>query len=81
VFDVLEVGGVEVLQRPLAERRQVLEDLLGSVPATSLIVASMHTADFDAEARLRFEVLPAQGIEGLIVKAADEPYLPGGDAG
>jgi ATP-dependent DNA ligase len=76
LFDVLEVGGIDVRCRPLAERRKVLEDLLAPVGPTSLIVASLHTADVE-EARLWLQVLPAQGIEGLVVKAAAEPYAAG----
>jgi ATP-dependent DNA ligase len=76
LFDVLEARGTDVRPRPLCERRELLEDLLGSVPATSLIVVSLHTADVQ-EARQWLEVLPAQGIEGLLVKAAAEPYAAG----
>lgn len=76
VFDVLEIRATDLRGRPLSERRRVLEDLLAAVPVTSLIVASLHTADVD-EARLWLEVLPAQGIEGVVVKAAGDPYLAG----
>ncbi|REF00660.1 hypothetical protein [Thermomonospora umbrina] len=76
VFDVLESRGVDLRDRPLRERRRVLEDLLGAAAPTALVVASPHTDD-PAEARVWFDALLALGIEGLVVKGADDPYRPG----
>jgi ATP-dependent DNA ligase len=76
VFDVMIVGGEDVARRPFAQRRRVLEELFASVPAASPLVATMHTDDAD-EARIWVEALSTQGIEGLIIKAAADPYLPG----
>lgn len=76
LFDVLETAGEDLRHRPLAERRRALERLMGSVPPTSPLVVSPQTDDVE-EARIWLDVLPAQGIEGLIVKAAGEPYRSG----
>ncbi|GAA2069657.1 ATP-dependent DNA ligase [Actinomadura alba] len=76
VFDVMIVGGEDLVRRPFAQRRQVLEDLFTSVPPASPLVATMHTDNAD-EARIWVEALSTQGIEGLIIKAAGDPYLPG----
>lgn len=76
VFDVLETGGTDYRPRPLSERREVLERLLAGVPDTSRIVLCPQMRDV-GEARVWFEVLPAQGIEGLVVKAASGRYQEG----
>lgn len=76
VFDVLEAGGVDYRPRPLSERREVLERLLAGVPDTSRIVLCPQMRDV-GEARVWFEILPAQGIEGLVVKAASGRYQEG----
>lgn len=76
VFDVLETAGRDLRPAPLSERRAELEHLLGSVPATSRVVLCPQLRDV-GEARLWFEILVAQGVEGLVVKAADGPYREG----
>ncbi|WP_021592791.1 ATP-dependent DNA ligase [Actinomadura welshii] len=76
VFDVLETGGVDHRPRPLSRRRAVLEELLAELPGTSRVVLCPQLRDV-GEARLWFEVLTAQGIEGLVVKAADGVYREG----
>lgn len=76
VFDVMIVEGEDLARRPFAHRRRVLEDLFASVPPTSPLVATMHTDNVD-EARIWVEALSTQGIEGLVIKAAGDPYLPG----
>ena len=55
-------------------RRQVLEELLGD--ARGRVVATLHTDDL-TEALMWLEALPAQGIEGLVIKAAADSYWPG----
>ncbi len=77
VFDLLELGGDDLRARPLGARRAALEHLLAAVPATSALVLGLQTGDL-ARAREWFESLDAVGIEGLIVKAAGQPYRPGG---
>ncbi|WP_236009794.1 ATP-dependent DNA ligase [Actinomadura physcomitrii] len=76
VFDVLETGGTDHRPRPLSERRNILEHLLSGVPDTSPIVLCPQLRDA-GEARVWFEILPAQGIEGLVVKAASGRYQEG----
>ncbi|TDD97714.1 ATP-dependent DNA ligase [Actinomadura rubrisoli] len=76
VFDVLEAGGEDLRSLPLSDRRRVLEQLLAAVPGTSLVVPCPQLTD-RGEATLWFELLTVQGIEGLVVKAADDPYREG----
>jgi ATP-dependent DNA ligase len=76
VFDLLEASGTDYRPRPLTERRQALEHLLADVPDSSRIVLCPQMRDI-GEARLWFEILPAQGIEGLVVKPAGGRYREG----
>ncbi|MFD0684968.1 ATP-dependent DNA ligase [Actinomadura fibrosa] len=76
VFDVLEADGADLRPRPLRERRAVLEGLLGDAGPSARVVASPQTADVE-EARIWFDALARQGIEGLVVKSPDAPYLEG----
>ncbi|MEU9867041.1 ATP-dependent DNA ligase [Actinomadura sp. NPDC048021] len=76
VFDVLEAGGTDHRPAPLSARRAELERLLRGLPGTSRIVLCPQLRDV-GEARLWFEILVAQGIEGLVVKAAGDPYKEG----
>nr|WP_281286587.1 hypothetical protein [Herbidospora galbida] len=61
---------------PLTERRRRLEELFAHVPTTGLLALSMQTADL-AEALLWMEILAPKGTEGLMIKAAADPYRPG----
>ncbi|GAA4242827.1 ATP-dependent DNA ligase [Actinomadura meridiana] len=76
VFDVLETGGEDLRPRPLRDRRAVLEALLGGAGPSAPVVITPQTADVD-EARVWFDALVVQGVEGLVVKDADGPYLEG----
>ncbi|MFA1544394.1 ATP-dependent DNA ligase [Actinomadura monticuli] len=76
VFDVLESDGADLRPEPLRERRLVLEALLGDEPPGALVVVTPQTPDVE-EARIWFDALAGQGIEGLVVKDADGPYLEG----
>ncbi|MEU8118754.1 ATP-dependent DNA ligase [Spirillospora sp. NPDC049024] len=76
VFDVLETGGVDHRPAPLSSRRTELERLLNDLPGTSRVVLCPQLRDV-GEARLWFEILVAQGVEGLVVKAAADPYKEG----
>lgn len=76
VFDVLESGGEDLRPRPLRERRAVLESLLGGAPPSARVVLTPQTSDAE-EAALWFDAFAAQGVEGLVVKDADGPYLEG----
>ena len=72
-YDVLVADGVPVLDRPLTERRAVL-DALGA--GLGLAVAPQQPAtpaDLDA----LFDAARARGNEGLMLKRPDAPYKPG----
>jgi ATP-dependent DNA ligase len=77
VFDVLETRAEgDLRRRPLRVRRRVLERLFARVPARSPLTLAMQTAD-PAVAQEWYDTMAVAGVEGLVVKPADSPYLPG----
>jgi DNA ligase D-like protein (predicted ligase) len=71
VFDLLEVDGDELAQRPLAERRARLERELRPGSALQL------TETWQGDTQRRFDDACRAGWEGLIAKRADAPYAAG----
>ncbi|KIC68722.1 ATP-dependent DNA ligase [Pseudarthrobacter phenanthrenivorans] len=70
-FDLLAVAGHDIRGLPLAERRELLEQLAADwEPPLNL---SPVTTDRD-EALKWFEELYHAGLEGLVVKGAGQPY-------
>jgi bifunctional non-homologous end joining protein LigD len=70
-FDLLELDGEPVHERPLRERRELLEGLLDP----TVRGVRLSPAFEDGEALL--EAARAQGLEGVVAKRADLPYRPG----
>ena len=70
-FDLLELDEEPVYDRPLEERRRMLEELLD--PTIETVRLSPAFADGDA----LLEVAREQGLEGVVAKRADAPYRPG----
>ena len=76
-FDLLLVDGQTLLDKPLAERRLLLERLLAKRerPALQFTRAELcHTVD---EIENRFLLALQTGNEGLLAKAPESPYVPG----
>lgn len=76
-YDLLESGGEDLRDRPLAERRALLEALLAA-HGDPRIVASPRVAAAgwtDAD-RLRLDAR-ARGVEGLMLKRLGSPYRVG----
>ena len=74
VFDLLAVAGHDIRDAPLAQRRELLEQLAADwEPPLNL---SPVTRD-RAEALRWFEELPQAGVEGLVVKGAAQSYRGG----
>jgi len=71
VFDVLEVEGEPLLDRPLTDRRARLEKLLDRRSRTIRL-----SETFDDGAAL-LEAAREQGLEGVIAKRADSRYAEG----
>jgi DNA ligase-1 len=74
LYDVLAWQGELVIDRPLLERRALLESI--ALPEGVLLSASATAADPDALEAL-FDRALANGNEGLMLKDGSAPYLPG----
>ncbi|MGQ0668540.1 MAG: ATP-dependent DNA ligase [Actinomycetota bacterium] len=81
-FDLLAEGGEDLRSRPLAERRTRLVEALGLKATERLpsgrttVLLTPQTDDAD-EAEGWFERLERIGLDGVIAKRADQPYIPG----
>lgn len=73
-FDVLAVGGKSVMDRPQSERREQLERLL--IDLGPPVYVTPVTRDRDVAARW-LEEFEGAGLDGVIAKRADQPYVPG----
>jgi ATP-dependent DNA ligase len=73
VFDVLHADG-SLNQRPLSERRAILETLLDTFEHPFKLVPQARTA---AEKERLLLMAAAQNLEGVIAKRKDSPYRPG----
>jgi bifunctional non-homologous end joining protein LigD len=71
VFDLLWLDGHDLTQLPLTERRDLLRQIL---PAKGSIRMSEN---FEASASDILEAVKGMGLEGVIAKKADSPYVPG----
>ncbi|WP_328474210.1 ATP-dependent DNA ligase [Actinoplanes sp. NBC_00393] len=70
VFDLLQFDGHELLDRPLLERRMLLEELLTGVPGLTVCPATRDPG----EARRWFGDYTATGAEGLVIKDLSSRY-------
>ncbi|MDX2176925.1 MAG: ATP-dependent DNA ligase [Candidatus Sumerlaeia bacterium] len=81
-YDLLEENGVDLRERPLAERRARLEALVDSVKQPSRLLASpLVEAGSWEEAALLREESRARRVEGLMLKRRDSPYRAGRSKG
>lgn len=71
VFDLLYLDGISTLRLPYGERRALLDDL-------ALRARSIETPpSFRDEGAELLAATREQGLEGLVAKRLDSPYLPG----
>jgi DNA ligase-1 len=75
-FDLLESGGRDVRDRPLAERRADLERLLERGRPFFLVSPRVEAATWEDLARMRQEAR-GRGVEGLMLKRLSSPYRTG----
>ncbi len=71
VFDLLEIDGSDLTQRPLVERRARLTTTIRSSSALQ------HSEAWRDDSSRRFAAACRSGWEGLIAKRADAPYVAG----
>ncbi|CAD7379078.1 ATP-dependent DNA ligase [Xanthomonas arboricola] len=76
-YDLLELDGEDLRERPLQERRALLEGVLSTL-ADPRIVASplVQAGDWQAAAQLRLDARE-RGVEGLMLKRASSSYQSG----
>ena len=72
-FDLLAVGGEDWRQKPFAERRQKLLEL---VPVSQTLFPTPQTPD-PAIAKDWFNQFEGAGLDGVIARRTELPYLPG----
>ena len=77
-YDLLELGGEDWRERPLAERRARLEAICADAGLT--ISPRVEAPHWDELRRLRSEAR-GRGVEGLMLKRLDSPYAAGRKAG
>ncbi|MDD2787633.1 ATP-dependent DNA ligase [Methanoculleus sp.] len=71
VFDILYLDGESLMDRPLSERRKILDEVLGAHVAPQFRVGDVAGAE-----AIYGEAL-GLGHEGIMVKVLDSPYTPG----
>ena len=71
VFDLLHLDGNDVTPLPYLDRRRLLQEL---VPDDGCWTVPAHRVG-DGETLL--QVVAEQGLEGIVAKRVDSPYLPG----
>lgn len=71
-FDLLALGEDDLTERPYRERRALLEEVLGE--AEPPIHLTRTTTDH-VEAAEWFRVFEGAGLDGLIAKPGDDPYV------
>jgi len=76
-FDLLEIDGEDVRDRPLEERRVRLERLVREVADRSLRISPRLDADTWGEAAARRAAARDLGAEGLMLKRLDSTYGAG----
>ena len=74
VFDLLHLNGHNLRQEPLAERKQILQEMLNSLPEHDVIRYSQH---IETEGAPIFEQACKLGAEGIVSKRSDSAYTSG----
>lgn len=72
-FDLLELDGKDLRSRPLRERKEALEKLLGKGKQTAL----RFSGHVEGGGRKMFDQACRMGLEGIVSKLADSRYSPG----
>jgi len=71
VFDLLHLGRRPLVAEPWRARRDALEDLGLAGPSWAT------PPSFEGEGRATLAAMEARGMEGVVAKRTDSPYLPG----
>jgi bifunctional non-homologous end joining protein LigD len=74
VFDLLHLNGHNLRHEPLAERKQILEQMLNSLPEHEVIRYGQH---IETEGAPIFAEACKLGAEGIVSKRSDSAYTSG----
>ncbi len=74
VFDLLHLNGHNLRQEPLAERKQILKEMLDSLPDQEVIRYGQH---IETEGAPIFAEACKMGAEGIVSKRSDSAYSSG----
>ncbi|HEY7847219.1 MAG TPA: ATP-dependent DNA ligase, partial [Candidatus Limnocylindria bacterium] len=73
-FDCLAAGDRDLREAPLDDRRAALETVLADAPESVLLTPATRDP---VVAREWFDVFEGAGLDGVVAKRHDQPYLPG----
>ena len=76
-FDALVISGMSVMQRPLLERKALLEKLLTPAPPHILFAKHVTAAMVSNPVSWLFDHALTLRLEGVVGKLANSVYLPG----
>ena len=74
VFDLLHLNGHNLRQEPLAERKQILAQMLETLPEHEVIRYGQH---IETEGAPIFDAACKMGAEGIVSKRSDSAYISG----
>lgn len=76
VFDLLELNGQNLRNKPLLERKKILQDIIKKLPesAAGIIKFSGHAENYGIDF---FKAAQEQNLEGIMVKQKLSPYREG----
>lgn len=75
VFDVLEVDGETVINKPYEERRKILDKVI--IKNDVLVIDEVTRTDDPVKLHQEHERFLKEGYEGAVIKKWDGTYLPG----
>ena len=73
-FDILEMKGEDVRERPLSERRGLLEEVVGALGAPTISTSTVVAVGSWAQAAKLREESRSRGVEGFMLKRRDSRY-------
>jgi DNA ligase-1 len=77
LYDVLQLHGTDLRERPWTERRAALEGLFPRLPADRFDISAVIAADHFAHLATIREGTRDEAIEGVMLKKRDSPYVAG----
>ena len=81
IYDLLFLDGQDLRGEPLSERRQRLEDWFAAGPPERMDLSPLIPFATWDELKATREMARERGIEGLMIKRVDSPYLAGRQKG